>query len=183
MTVQRDVQFKYFLAGFCLLLFLLWDRIKPGEIHVIHVHSHIHTVYTVYTKKVWKGTGTQEHRQVHIYLTFPCTPIIHSSNSSVCLAPPLLRWSSRVTLQSSRGMPVRSSSTTVQPPPIRLSYHNSEQSIQRYWFVDCTRCWSMRMSQNYKARGLLIHDLLRKISWESRLYLHHTAARVMRAEL
>lgn len=50
-------------------------------------------------------------------------------------------WYSDIETQSSRGMPATSWSTTVQPPPIRLSYHNSEH-------FKLLRCW---------LRSVLIH--------------------------
>lgn len=96
--------------------------------------SHVH-----YTQIRCEKAQTLRNSKANAYI--PAIPT-HPKNSLIpsfihqSVWPPLLHWFSRVTLQSSRGMPVWSCSNTVRPPPIRLSYHNSEQFILRYWLVD-----------------------------------------------
>lgn len=174
MTVLRDIQLQYFLAEFCLLLlFLLWvqDVAKGNSCHLCLL-THTQSIHKL-------GMKIDTQTQAYIYLLFPrTTQKTHSLAPSVCLAtsPVLVQQSDSPVLQRNSSA---SPSNAVRPPPIRVSYHNSEQfKPSRYWFVDCARCGSIRISQSYKAQGLLIHDLLRKISSESRLYLQHTAARL-----
>lgn len=124
---------------------------------------------------IWKGTIWNSGKRS----VFPTRP--RKTHSSVWHS--FQRSCGTVTLQSFRQMPIPHGSIAARPPPIRLSYHKSEQFKVQCWFVNCAPCGSIRRSQSYKAQGLLIHDLLRKISWESRLYLHYTAVRVMRSEL
>lgn len=154
--------------GFICVFFSCYDdRMKPGEIRV-------RGWYRLYIY-IWKGTFWNSG----ISSVFPTRP--RKTHSSVW--HPFLRSCGTVTLQSFRQMLIPHCSSAARPPPIRLSYHKSEQFKVQCWFVNCAPCWSVRRSQSYKAQGLLIHDLLRKISWESRLYLHYTAVRVMRSEL
>ena len=179
MTTPTDVQLKYFLAQLCLLSFPVMGTGCNQRKFMSSTICPFADTCTVY-KLVMKRQDVQEHRQkaqththththIHIYIyTSICIchshapKVAHSLVPSVCLTGAAEWLSSPPEECHCRPVP------TVRPPPIRLSYHNSGQFLLRYSFVVCARSWSIRMSQSYKAQGLLIHDLLRKISRESR---------------
>lgn len=163
MTVPTDVQLKYFLAQLCLLSFPVMGTGCNQRKFMSSAICPFADTCSVFTLVMKRQEEQRQKAYKHTRISSHAPKVAHSLVPSVRPTGAAEWLSSPPEECLCRPVP------TVRPPPIRLSYHNSGQFLLRYLFVVCARRWSIRMSQSYKAQGLLIHDLLQKISRESRV--------------